>query len=197
MAKAGATFKEKDRGWQKFKDEMAKVRGRSRVKVGVLASSGVHEGTTLTVADVATFHEFGGPNNNPPERSFLRATVDIKRVEIAGKTEELVNKIMTCAAYVKPSLALLGVMLQGWIRERITAGIAPPLSEATIRIKNAGIIEKAKGTISRIQSKANPSAKDVTRHVAAANIVQSGGKSTALIDTGQLRNSIQFEVEIK
>lgn len=221
MARKGVTFKDRDKGWQRIVAEIGKARGNPRVKVGVLASSGAHEGSEgVSVADVATFHEFG--TSRVPERSFLRATVDIKRVEINARIESLWTQIVTGAAEVRPSLALLGVMLQGWIRERISEGIPPALSESTRRQKNKGAIGKATQRIVSLTKRGDLagyrhaqkqsgqtgplntgsfggrlSDKDRGSLNRAAEVVITGGKSTALIDTGQLRNSINFEVEDK
>lgn len=157
-------FKERDRGWKAVVAEIGRHRGNPRVKVGLLASSGEHKGgdggDALTVVDVGTFHEFG--TTRIPQRSFIRATVDIKRQEIGGLMTKLAGQIVIGAGKVRDSLRLVGVAVQGMIRGRITDGIEPPLAPSTIDRKNA-----RQG---------------------------GGGESTPLIDTGQLRNSVNFEV---
>lgn len=161
-------FKVIDRGWEAIKERMRVVRGAGAVvKVGVQGSQGAanHQNTHLTVAQLATIHEFGKVIHQPrmrrtiviPERSFLRATVDQYRDAITRREVLLTQGYVLGKFELKSSLELLGQYVVGLVKQRIANGIPPANSPWTIAQK---------------------------------------GSSKPLIDTGQLRNSITYQVDI-
>jgi hypothetical protein len=107
------------------------------VKVGIRGAKGeavkqVHEGapaSTLTVVEVATYHEFGMGNN--PERSFLRAWVDLNRTKVQEMMRTLGKKLIAQAADI------VGLFAQSGIQEYISTGPFAELKRATIRRKNS------------------------------------------------------------
>lgn len=112
--------------------------------------------TDIDVLDVAIIHEFGAPDANIPERSFLRSTADDKAVQrymvkVARKTLETETDPMKI-------MKLLSVALVGRVKLRFTRNNWDSLKDPTRGGKNF------KGT-------AKP-----------------------LIDTGQLRASIAYQV---
>lgn len=166
----GATFEVKliDRGWEGIKHRIDALRGGSAVvRVGVQGMPGAanHQGTSLTVAQLATIHEFGKVIHHPklgrttviPERSFLRATIDQYRDAIARRQVLLTQGYILGKFAIQPAMELLGQYVVGLIKQRIANGIAPPNSPWTIARK---------------------------------------GSSKPLIDTGQLRNSITYVVDV-
>jgi phage gpG-like protein len=157
-----------DRGWNAIKERVERLRGGAAVlKVGVQGPLGAanHQDARLTVAQIATIHEFGKVIHQPrmgrtiviPQRSFLRATIDEHANAIARRNVLLMQGYMLGKFEFGPALELLGQYVVGVIKQRIANGIAPPNSPWTIRAK---------------------------------------GSSKPLIDTGQLRNSITYQVEI-
>lgn len=77
-----------DKGYTKWVKAQRKLAKSSKhVAVGFLERAGKHKGTDLSVAQVATFHEYGVPSKKIPERSMLRSTMDDKREEIGNFIE--------------------------------------------------------------------------------------------------------------
>jgi hypothetical protein len=145
-----------DKGYKALFQRLARENQGRVVDVGVLGKegSGVYEDGNLTVADVASFHEFG---QGVPERSFIRAYVDENRSKIEDWLRRMAKRVIT--GEVKSfdhGLELIGMKIESEIKQRIRDGIPPELSEATL--------------------------------------AQKKGKSTPLIDTGQLLSSITHEV---
>lgn len=155
MAKGKIKITERDLGFKKFKEQYQQASKKPYVKVGVLESAGAHtaEGgqEQLTVAQVATFNEFG--TERIPQRSFLRSTVSNKRHEISEFIGKL--KAMWLVAPMQ-ALGLLGQKGQTLVKQTIDDFSDPPNTKATIDAK---------------------------------------GSSHPLIDTGQMRNSIAYQVE--
>ena len=119
---------------------------RLKVRVGVLADAPKKEGTrtgkrgrqiqqAATLAQVAAAHEFG--TDKIPQRSFIRATVDLKASEIRAQQESLAAQVI--AGKITPEVAMerLGIFTQGLIQARIAEGIDPPLKPATIARKGS------------------------------------------------------------
>lgn len=148
-------FQDKDYGYEELSKRFKNGSGH-QVKVGILRDSGKHDGSDLTVAHIAAIHEFGAPNANIPERSFMRATMDEKSSEIAALAKKLMRGVVEGKSSETTALGLLGAFIQSLFRAKINSGLKPPLKPATISRK---------------------------------------GSSKPLIDTGQLINSIDFEVE--
>lgn len=157
-----------DHGWEDIKRRVRALGQTGAVcKVGVQGQQGAanHQDTRLTVAQIATIHEFGKVIHQPkmgrtiviPERSFLRATLDIHREAIARRDVLLAQGYVLGKFALKPAMELLGQYVVGLIKQRIANGIAPGNRPSTIARK---------------------------------------GSSKPLIDTGQLRNSITYVVEV-
>jgi len=158
-----------DKGWEAIKERINTVRGAGAVvSVGVQGIEGAanHQGTTLSVAQLAAVHEFGKVIHQPrmnrtiriPERSFLRATVDMYRDAIARRQVLLSQGYILGKFELKPAMELLGQYVVGLIKQRMANGIPPANRPWTIAKK---------------------------------------GSSKPLIDTGQLRNSITYKVELR
>lgn len=131
---------------------------KSYVKVGVLASKGggaAHGEDNISLIEIAAIHEFG--NGHVPERSFIRSTFYVRRVNaLATMVAKLAKAIVTEGMTPKKALSLLGQWAASEVKETITEiDIPPPLADSTIMAK---------------------------------------GSSKPLVDTGQLKNSITYEV---
>ena len=155
-----------DRGWEDIKARVQALRGTTaEVRVGVqgVEAAANHQGTHLTVAQLAQIHEFGKVIHQPrmnrtiriPERSFLRATIDQYQEAIARRQVLAMQGYLLGKFGLKPALELLGQYVVGLVKQRMANGIPPPNSPWTIARK---------------------------------------GSSKPLIDTGQLRNSITYQV---
>lgn len=133
---AGFKTTTKDTGYKKAMETFKKFSNKPSVKIGVMESSGPHKDTDgLTVVEVATFHEFGGENNQPPERSFIRSTVDQNHESYVQKAQVLQQKCVMQELTVDKALSILGEVIQAGIVKTINDGIEPELSEATLKAK--------------------------------------------------------------
>jgi phage gpG-like protein len=149
------------------------------VKVGVLSSAKPHEddeGGPIDMVKLAAIHEFGVTNAGAKhnivikERPFIRGAADEYRQQIMALEEKELEKVMLGKRDVHASLEAMGLWMQAKIIARIRRGIAPPNAPATIARKH----RKARWNKGR-----------------------SGGRIVPLIDTGQLVQSISYEVVIK
>ena len=218
MTGAGGKFKmtifEKDLGISKVIEESKKLKKKPYVKVGGLESSGRKKSKDAatgaefsslkapTVADIATIHEYGAPSRNIPSRSFIRSTVDENQraydMNIAILRDEIFDGGSDTT--VESALGILGMTIQRDIKAKFRDNDWQPLAESTVRKKNRRVIEKAEATINKLEKTLNEKGKLTKAQLAAENkasdTILTGGKSTPLIDTGQLRNSIQYKVEM-
>jgi len=127
----------RDKGFKKAMETFRVVAEKPYVQVGVMESAGEHKGPdneeSLTVVEVATFHEFG--TETVPERSFIRSTVDENFDSYVEKTKILQEKVILQAFDVKKALSVLGELIQSDIVKKIDSGIDPELADSTKKSK--------------------------------------------------------------
>ena len=137
-----------DQGWEAIKKRIDALHGGGAVvKIGVQGHQAAanHQGKHLTVAQIATIHEFGKVIRQPrmrrtiviPERSFLRATVDLYREAIQRRNVLLTQGFVLGKFALRAALDLLGMYVVGLVKQRIANGIAPPNSPWTIAQKGS------------------------------------------------------------
>lgn len=165
------SVKDKDFGWQKVLIESSLLALKPYVQVGIQGESALAQkenNAKATVVDIATFHEFGAPNANIPERSFMRSTYDKKEktyLEIlAGFKDRILNPRDNLS--VNKALRILGEKMKLDIQKTIREGLNPPWAASTREAR----IKKSSGAIIA---------------------------ETPLIDTGQMLRSIHYKVEDK
>lgn len=152
-----------DRGARALAESLRAL-GKARVRVGVLADAPKKTGTrtgkrgrqiqqAATLAEVAAAHEFG--TATIPQRSFIRATVDLKAAVIAAEQEKLAAQVVDSKITPEVAMERLGAAVQGMVQVRIAEGIGPALAPATVARK---------------------------------------GSDKQLVDTGQLRSSVTYQV---
>lgn len=127
-----------DRGYRKLMTQALDMAKGMSVTVGIHEAEGQKSHGELSVIDVGTINEFGGPNNNPPRRSFIRDWADENRTA----HEENLRKIAVAVLYGKtPSMKVafdrFGLRCVGEVQKRISDGIAPPQAESTIARKGS------------------------------------------------------------
>lgn len=89
-------------------------------------------------ANYATEHRVDAYDIEIPARSFIAATVDLKRAQIAAKAKECLALYVAGKLALKKALAILGQFVVTLIQLRIQSGIAPPLAPSTIRQRAGG-----------------------------------------------------------
>jgi len=130
-----STVKDRDRGYKALMRRVGRMSRRTAVlTVGIHDDAGAHP-MGLSVAAIASFHEFGMGNN--PERSFLRAWFDEKKAKLQDqmtKSEVAVYKGMVTQ---EQALERLGLRFAAEVQAKIVGGIPPALDPATIERKGS------------------------------------------------------------
>ena len=149
MAGQSGAVSDDARGWSKLAKELASLDSAS-VLVGIQGPAGdaAHGKSGLTVAEVASIHEFG---RGVPERSFLRATIDINQRRLDSLLLRLAAGVMAGKLTAGHALELMGETAVGMVIERIDDHIPPPNAPSTIARKGSStpLIDSAqlKGSI--------------------------------------------------
>jgi phage gpG-like protein len=129
-----------DRGADGLLSRLRRAAG-ARVRVGVLEeatkATREEEGSPLTLLEVAAIHEFGAPAAGIPQRSFIRAGVDAQLPEIQRVQRALAGQTIRGATTLDVALDRLGAKVAALLQNRISAGIDPPNSAATIARKGS------------------------------------------------------------
>jgi phage gpG-like protein len=139
---SATTVRDTDRGAQAMVSRLrALAQSTRRVRVGILSDSPkkAREGATgkLSLLEVAALHEFGAPEANIPQRSFIRATIDEKRADIERLQFAVAKRVALGEITEAQALNALGAKVAGWVKARIAAGIGPELAPATIAKKKS------------------------------------------------------------
>lgn len=202
----------------------------SYVEVGILADAGQAENSDgsesgISLAELASVHEYGSTDGKIPQRSFIGSTMDEQYTKFNDTTNKLLAKITNREMKSKLALSIIGAEIKSEIQKKIRSNIAPGLKQSTIERKNKNKIEEAKVRVASMPSKAErqgyrngqrralggrrqgpiqqgaykPELTDSqkTKNNSDALLIMTGGKSTALIDTGQLVNSIAYRVDME
>jgi len=165
------TVIDKDLGYKAFRAAMLQMEDDPGVYVGVRQEDGQKqhdENDDATIAEIAAYNEFGG-DPGPPERSFLRSTVDENRSEYEAGLAKVaddaivVGKTTRVTPTLKKGFDKVGAKAARDVRKKIRDLRTPPNARSTIRAKTKGG-----------RTKDNP-----------------------LIDTGTLRRSIDHETRLK
>lgn len=218
------SLKQIDRGWDAIKAAVRNARSESYAKVGVLGASkkAARRGSKLTNVDLALIQEFG--TATIPERSFVRATFEAKKEELIHLMRQLAPQVYAGEMSIEQMLNLCGAKLAAEMKNRITSGIAPPLSVTTLRIRErVKMTGKIQRTVSKRESQGRVAAaafggntdaglgkklhhrlvrrmnrkldrRETQAAAAAAVFGNALGEERPLVDTGQLLNSITWAV---
>ncbi|WP_066922893.1 hypothetical protein [Methylobacterium sp. CCH5-D2] len=130
-------------------------------------------------AALAYIHDTGMPEQNIPARPFMAPGIAegegaiTKAYALAGQ-----QALIGDEAGMIRAQHMAGLAAQNAIRGKINEGIAPPLSERTLRARAA---RGRKGAIKELKARAKGEAPTLTN-------------AKPLIDTGQLRNSITYVI---
>lgn len=156
----------------------------SRVMVGVPGDAS-DRGSPISNASLAYIHENGSPAANIPARPFLKPTIKARDAEINARLKragELAFEGRKDA--VARELQRLGMETRDAVKMRIRSNIPPPLALRTVM-----------GRIYRRKSKQWRAKRIKAVHAnIAAGVPPQTGLFTALIDTGQLINAINYVV---
>jgi hypothetical protein len=127
---------DRDLGLEAFRKSLKEL-SNSGVTVGIHEDAGGEAHDELSIAEVAAFHEFG---LGVPERSMVRAFVDENAEQVKEWQREAGQAVVEGQLGPEQALERLGEQILGAMKERILAGIAPELSEATKRHRGDGAV---------------------------------------------------------
>lgn len=157
--------------------------GTPEVRVGWLADAKYPNGTQ--VALVAAIQEFGAPSVGIPPRPFFRPMIAKHRDEWGPG----LGGIMVANDFdARKSLAAIGQVIEGQLRQAIVDVNAPALSPTTLMLRK--------------MLKANPALRDTMSYATvieararvAAGRSYAGVSTKPLIDTAHMLNTIDSEV---
>jgi hypothetical protein len=161
----------------------------TRTLVGVPAEkAGRSDDGSINNAALAYIHDNGAPEANIPARPFMRPGIKNAQEKITDQFQ----KTAEAAVDKGPETALrgfarAGMIAQASIRAAIGSNIPPPLQPATIRNRQKG--RRTKG----MRKSETEYGALVTSGVAPGE-AQSTVGIVALVNTGQLRNAINYVV---
>jgi hypothetical protein len=132
-----------------------RIKKPGTVDVGVI-DAGEHEDSEVTVAQIATWNEFGTETEeglvHVPERSFMRSTIREKKKDIIALQKRLLVQIRMGKFTVDQALGILGEFAADKIRRKIVDLKIPPNAAQTIAKKGSsnpliGITTQLKNSI--------------------------------------------------
>jgi hypothetical protein len=139
----GISVKEVDRGWAGIKRAIDLYKKQNaHVKVGVLddGGKGSEDHGGLSTAELAAVHEFGTEDGHIPARSFVGATFDANRDRYQDDLSKCLVSVLNGKITLEQAFNVMGARMANDIKRAVTsgAGIAPPLAESTIRMREHG-----------------------------------------------------------
>jgi len=132
------TLSVRDNGARAMLARITAAQQPARVRVGVLDDAVKEDdggGAPMSLLEVAAVHEFGA--GHVPQRSFIRATVDLHTEEIQRLQQGLGLQIIRGEIDHTTALERLGIKVVAWVQNRIAAGIDPPNADSTIARKGS------------------------------------------------------------
>lgn len=131
----------------------------------------------LTNASLAYIHDNGAPEENIPPRPFMRPGIEAAMPQIRRRMAKMARTAVSEAADSMAAQATaIGLTAKLAIQNKINEGIPPPLAESTLRQRAA---KGRKGAQEELKARREGEAPGTTL-------------AKPLIDTGQLRNSINY-----
>ena len=127
-------IKIKDRGNTVYKDLVKRLQESAKLEavVGILQKDGSKKkqssgggSTSATVLDVGFFHEFGAPNANLPERSFLRQGVKLGQEDIQRTLEDMFGEVIDGKMDAKQALGVAAEVARGFVLEQFQVEGSP------------------------------------------------------------------------
>lgn len=184
-------FRDIDRGYERITDLLRKLDGR--ITVGIHAEDNKPyvrgQSDAATLAQIATFHEFGAPKANLPQRSFMRSTLDEKKRAYFSIAESLLGRAIDGDLRPIQAMSLLGQRIKDDIRQKIIDIQSPPLTASTIAAKRRGY--------GRVQNADVEPGEPIRAPSSGPSTSTPHGADTGnpLVDTGQMKNAVDFQVD--
>ena len=135
----GAKLIDKGPGLARLQSMAKRLGERPSLRIGVLSSAPVADGSEFNMAELAAVHEFGAPSVGVPERSWLRATYDAKREAWEALLKRALGRVVDGKMSENAALQLVGLRAVADIQSRIRTNIAPALKPRTIARKGSSL----------------------------------------------------------
>ena len=170
-------------GVMKALDALARKMGGGHVNIGFLASAKAPDGTPM--AAIAFWNEFGhgGPLPAPP-RPFFRTMIAKESPTWPGKMAKLAKQTDFDGPTV---LGMMGADVAAALQESIRDTNAPPLSDTTRRLRLTFGNKPENITLKDVRKAGREAAKGLP--------LASGTQAKPLVWTGNMRNSVAYEVK--
>lgn len=141
------------------------------------------EDAGITNAALGYIHDNGAPEQNIPARPFMIPGIESESEALADTLASVARTVLKTedAAAIERGYHRLGLKAQLAIRRKINEGIAPPLSDRTLR-------ERA-----RRGKKGRKGAK-LELELRAAGWTPSTDFAKPLVDTAQMRNAVNYAI---
>jgi len=138
-----------------------------------------------TNAALGYIHDHGAPEANIPARPFMDPGIQSTRDDLAGQFRSLLEKV-THVGGIPPTqvaqrLHRIGLVASVGIKNKINEGIPPPLAESTLLKRANRGLKGRKGAQKELQNRAKGEAP-------------STQFAKPLVDTGQLRNAVNYVI---
>jgi hypothetical protein len=130
-----AANKRKGRALKNAKKALKNGRGVSEKLAETLATGGA--GEPIPLAMIAAVHEFGCPERNIPERSFLRAGIRRGTPKFNRLNVDSLRKVVRGEMTIATALDRLGVVAVGEVKREFVVGSFAPLKPETIKRKGS------------------------------------------------------------
>lgn len=137
---------------------------------------------SMTNAALGYIHDNGAPEANIPARPFMQPGIKNVGPKLAAIAKSMGKRALESSTSSRVAIEQgyhqMGLVAQASIRAVITAGIDPPLSDATLRARAARGRKGAKQELANRDKGLPPST----------------ALAKPLIDTGQLRNAVNYVI---
>ena len=101
------------------------------------ASAAAKSNDAIPLATIAAIHEFGSPDHNIPERSFLRAGIRRGMPKFRDVNFDSLRKVVLGKMPVEAAIERLGVVAVGEVKREFVVGRFKPLKPETIKRKGS------------------------------------------------------------
>lgn len=119
--------KEIDHGFAQALEQAGYAKGKSFVKVGVLSKDGSEDRGGITLAGIASVHEFGTADGRVPSRSWMRSTLEEQKEKIHLISAKVISDTILGKTNIRKGLNLIGAIMADMFKAKITAIQQPPL----------------------------------------------------------------------
>ena len=114
---------------KKLQEMQEGLQTNNAILVGLPSETGTkeHPNSKLNNATIGAIHEFGAPEKNIPERSFLRAGLDQNKKTLTKATEKMLHNVLEGRINSEQGMNVVGGLAAAGIKKYMAEGIAPPL----------------------------------------------------------------------